>query len=113
MTKTTTLILAFYLLGSTQIICQNVGIGTATPTTKTQIVQTAGVTALQVDHSGATGNTILAFPSNTSNTSSAAWIFNNSFGRGLNIDMNVTTSTADGIRLEQDGNGEGIYIQLN
>ncbi|MCH2022176.1 MAG: hypothetical protein MK207_06805 [Saprospiraceae bacterium] len=111
MTKTTTLILAFYLLGSTQIICQNVGIGTATPTTKTQIVQTAGVTALQVDHSGATGNTILAFPSNTSNTSSAAWIFNNSFGRGLNIDMNVTTSTADGIRLEQDGNGEGIYIQ--
>ena len=87
MTKTNTIILAFAMLGFSQINAQNVGVGTATPATKLNVVQLAAVTGIEVDHAGTAGNSIVAFPQNTANTSSAVWIYNLSGGRGLNIDM--------------------------
>ena len=110
MTRITTIILVFAMLGFLQTNAQNVGIGTNAPTTKTQIVQTAAVTALEVDHGGATGNTIIAFPQAAGNTSSAVWIINQTSGRGINLDMANLTSTNTGIELDNDGLGAGIFV---
>jgi hypothetical protein len=113
MTKKATIVLAFITLAFTPSNAQNVGIGTATPTTKTQIVQTADVTALEIDHAGATGNTIIAFPQDPTNISSAVWILNETDGRGINLDMTTPASTATGIELDNDGLGAGIFVLNN
>ena len=83
MTKTTTIILAFSLLGFTQINGQNVGIGTATPLGKTHVVQTAPTDGILLDHSGAAGNSIEINQTNAANSSSAFWVKNSGTSRAL------------------------------
>ncbi|MFT5780368.1 MAG: hypothetical protein ACI837_003330 [Crocinitomicaceae bacterium] len=105
------------LLLSTLAICagtiafsQNVGIGTATPVTKLNVVQLAAVIGIEVDHAGAAGNSIVAYPQNVANASSAIWVLNPTAGRGLNIDMLNTGSTTAGARINQTGGGDGLDI---
>jgi len=106
-----------------------VGIGTVTPSS-----------ALDIDHSTSTGNTLEANHNNTSNGSSAIWVRNSGVGRainaqslnasnnlpavqisqvgtgaaarGLEIGMDATT-TAIGLSVFQDGSGSGGYIGIS
>ena len=103
-------IAALGLLISPAVFAQNVGIGTATPTTKLHVLQNANNIGIQVDVTGTAGNSLLAFPSNAANTSSAIFVPNPSSGMGININMQNTGSTADGIQITQDGTGNGQSI---
>lgn len=88
----------------------NVGIGTETPATKLNVVQSESVVGFRVDHLGDAGNSIITNPQNAANNSSAIWIINESGGRGLNVDMALTTGTNPGIEVDQDGTGDGIDV---
>lgn len=113
MKKTITLSLIMATLFGQNAFAQNVGVGTPTPATKLNVVQVADVTGIEVDHAGATGNSIVAFPQNAANTSSAVWILNNSGGRGLNVAMTNAASTSRGILVTQEAANDGMLIQHN
>jgi hypothetical protein len=110
MNKTTTIILAFALLGFSRINAQNVGVGIAAPTAKLHVNQTAGVDAILVDHAGAAGNSLELFPSNAANTSSTLFIVNGTAGSGINNVMLNTASTASSIISNNQGLGLGLDI---
>lgn len=114
MTKNITIILAFALVGYSQINAQNVGIGNSTPDSKLDVVQTAGAIAVEIDHSGATGNSIEIDQTGATNGSSGIWLKNGGLGHGLNLNMTNTASTGTGVQVIQTGLGEGIAVyQLN
>ena len=88
---------------------QNVGIGTATPTGKTHIVQTAGVDALLMDHSGAAGNGIELNQTAAGNASSALWIRNYGTNRAMYGNILNAASTANVLQTDNTGLGNGIW----
>jgi hypothetical protein len=110
MNKLTLMLSVLAICTASITMAQNVGIGTATPATKLNVVQTAAVTGIEIDHSGAAGNSVVAFPQNAANTSSSIWVLNQSAGRGLNIDMLTATSTSAGARINQTGAADGLDI---
>lgn len=110
MNKKNTILLAFALLGFFRVNAQNVGIGIAVPTAKLHIEQTAGVDAVLVDHTGATGNSLELFPTNAANTSSTLFIVNGTSGAGINNLMLTTTSTASSIVSNNQGLGIGLDV---
>lgn len=114
MNKKTTIILAFAMLGFSTINAQNVGVGTATPAGKLHVNQTAGVAAILVNQTAATGNSIQLSPSNAANGSSALFIENNTAGVGINNAMLNTASTASSIVSSNQGLGIGLDVfQIN
>lgn len=114
MNKKATIILAFAMLGFSTINAQNVGVGTAAPAAKLHVNQTAGVDAILVNHTGATGNSIQLSPNNAANASSVLFIENNTAGAGINNVMLNTGSTASSIISSNQGLGIGLDIfQVN
>ena len=114
MTKKITIILAFALIGYSQINAQNVGIGNNAPDSKLDVVQTAGVIAVEIDHSGTDGNSIEIDQTGAANTSSGIWLKNGGLGHGINLNMLNAASTAVGLQVIQTGLGQGAIIaQLN
>lgn len=91
-------------------MAQNVGVGLNTPATKLHVNQTAAVTGIRSDVSGAAGNSILAWPSNPANASSGIYVPSQHIGIGINVNMLNTGSAADGIQVIQDGTGAGQSI---
>lgn len=104
------LVSALGFLTAPAAMAQNVGIGTPTPATKLNVVQTANVTGVQVELSGTAGNSLLLFPSNAGNASSTIFAPNLSNGIGFNLNMLNATSVSDGIQVVMDGTGAGQSI---
>jgi hypothetical protein len=94
----------------------NLGIGTNTPAAKTHISQTAASDVILIDHSGTAGNSLEINQTNSSNTSSSAWIKNYGIGRGININQLSTGNSGQGLFINQNGTGafsRGIDINMD
>lgn len=110
MNKKATIILAFAMLGFSNINAQNVGVGIAAPTAKLHVNQTAAVDAILVDQAGAAGNSLELVPTNAANTSSTIFIVNGTAGAGINNLMLNTASTASSIISNNQGLGIGLDV---
>ncbi|MCP4440722.1 MAG: hypothetical protein GY810_17380 [Aureispira sp.] len=112
MKRILTLHLLIAMFFATNTFAQNVGIDIAAPTSKLHVVQTAAVGGIEVDHAGATGNSLVVFPQNAANTDAAAWIINFTAGIGLDVTMFTAASTAPGILVDNGGAGIGQVIDM-
>lgn len=93
----------------------NFGIGTPSPNAKLHVIQNAASRAIEIYHSGASGNGIYLNTNNASNGSSGIWLIMNSLGRGINIEMNNVGSQSEAILISQDGNGvfaRGVSVNM-
>ena len=88
----------------------NVGIGQPAPDAKSDIVQTAAIDAIELNHSGTAGNSIEINATNATNTSSVIYMPNFTAGAGMNIEMLNAGSTASGMRLGHAGTGDGLTL---
>ena len=88
-----------------------VGVGTNTPNSKLELVNSEAVNALDISQSGTSGNGVKIASLNATNTSSSLWIPNASSGIGINLTMDNTASTSSGIQLINSGIGLGIALQ--
>ena len=116
MKKINSLLLFIILLHTSNTIAQNVGIGTATPTSKLHVLQTASTDGIKAIHTGATGSSLVLYPQNSANTSPTAWFINATGGIGMRLDMSTTTSNNTGIYINQDGTGaqsSGMIIDMD
>ncbi|MAP01697.1 MAG: hypothetical protein CMD01_02620, partial [Flavobacteriales bacterium] len=88
-----------------------VGVGTNTPNSKLELVNSEAVNALDISQSGTSGNGAKIASLDATNTSSSLWIPNASSGIGINLSMNNTASTSPGFQLINSGLGLGIALQ--
>ncbi|TAE48058.1 MAG: hypothetical protein EAZ89_16045 [Bacteroidetes bacterium] len=81
---------------------QYVGFGEASPNSK-----------IDATHSGTTGSTVEATQSNASNTAPAIQVKNSSGGEGMEIQMNATTSTQEGLLITHLGRGSALSATVS